>query len=90
MAYAREAETALLQHLDERGTVTMEEAIRHLRHLTFNQVFLAVDRLSREGKIYLARPTPSGYAISSNSFDPRPMERHKGENSHDTSINAVG
>lgn len=68
MAHAEKVETAVLQYLDRRGTVTMEDVIRHFRHLTFSQVFFAVDQLSRDGKIYLARQTPCGYAISSSAI----------------------
>jgi hypothetical protein len=84
MACAGNAESAVLQYVEERGTVTMEDVIRHLHHLTFNQVFYAVDQLSREGKIYLARPTSSGYAISSHVYSLRPMVSHKGESNHGT------
>ena len=57
-------ETAILHHLAKRGTITMEDAIHLFNHLTFNQVFSAVDRLSREGKIRLVIQAPYQYAIS--------------------------
>lgn len=68
MAGTEKVETAVLQYLDQQGTVTMEDVIRRFHHLPFNQVFVAVDQLSRKGKIYLARRTPCGYAISSSAI----------------------
>ncbi len=64
MTQTHEPETALLQYLDERNIVKMEDVIRHFSHLTFNQVFFAVDRLSRAGKIHLTRQKSFEYAIS--------------------------
>jgi DNA-binding transcriptional regulator PaaX len=64
MACAREAETAVLQHVNKEGTVTLEELIRALRQFTFNQVFFAVDRLSREGRIVLKRQPRFDYILS--------------------------
>lgn len=46
-------ETFLLDYLDEQGTLPMEELTRHCDRFTSNQVFFAVDHLSREGKILL-------------------------------------
>ncbi len=64
MAYTREAETAVLRHLDKQGRTTLEELMRALSRLTFNQVFCAVDRLSRAGSIVLQRQTRFDYILS--------------------------
>ena len=39
----------VLQELEQRGNCTMEELIHNLPEYSWNQVFTAVDRLSREG-----------------------------------------
>lgn len=39
----------VLQELEQRGHCTMEELIHNLHDYSWNQVFTAVDRLSREG-----------------------------------------
>jgi hypothetical protein len=52
-----EVESAICQHLEEQGSSTMEELFRSLSRFTLNQVFFAIDRLSREGKVSLRHPT---------------------------------
>ena len=41
----------VLQKLEQRGHCTMEELIHNLPDYSWNQVFTAVDRLSREGAL---------------------------------------
>lgn len=41
----------VLQELEQRGHCTMEELIHNLPDYSWNQVFTAVDRLSREGTL---------------------------------------
>jgi hypothetical protein len=59
-----EVETAILRHLDEQKSCTIEELIRALSRFTFNQVFFAIDRLSRDGRISLRHPSPFNYLVS--------------------------
>ena len=59
-----EVETAILRQLDECGSCTMEELVRALSHFTLNQVFFAIDRLSREGKVSLRHRTQFDYLVS--------------------------
>jgi hypothetical protein len=57
-------ENAICQHLEEQGSSTMEELVRSLSRFTLNQVFFAIDRLSREGKVSLRHPTRFAYLVS--------------------------
>ncbi|TLY29758.1 MAG: hypothetical protein E6K63_04030 [Nitrospirae bacterium] len=41
----------VLQELEQRGHCTMEELIHNLPDYSWNQVFTAVDRLSRDGTL---------------------------------------
>jgi hypothetical protein len=41
----------------------LEEVVLACPVLTWNQVFLGVDRLSREGKVVLTKKGPGGYAV---------------------------
>jgi hypothetical protein len=50
MVDAYEVETAILRYLAEQGSRTSEELFRSLSHFTLNQVFFAIDRLSRDGE----------------------------------------
>lgn len=59
-----EVETAIVQHLETQGSCTMEALVHSLPHFTFNQVFFTIDRLSREGKVRLRRPTRFTYMLS--------------------------
>lgn len=62
--------------LNRTETCDLEEVMRHCTNLTWNQVFLAVDRLSRCGKIRL---TPKGRGLYTatlpNRQDGRPDQR---------------
>ena len=64
MVNAYEVQAAILRHLDEQGSCTSEELFRSLSHFTLNQVFFAIDRLSREGRVSLRHPTRFDYLVS--------------------------
>lgn len=64
MAHAYAVEAAILRRLEEQGSSTMEELFRSLSRFTVNQVFFAIDRLSREGKVRLRHPTRFAYLVS--------------------------
>lgn len=64
MAGTGEVEKAILGDLARRGPCSIEEMVTHLPGYTWNQVFSAVDRLSRESKVMLQRPSRFGYHIS--------------------------
>lgn len=57
MTHAYPVDAAVLRHLEEQGSTTMEELFRSLSRFTLNQIFFAIDRLSREGKVSLRQPT---------------------------------
>ncbi len=59
-----EVETAIVQHLETQGPCTMEALVHSFPHVTFNRVFFTIDRLSREGKVRLRRPTRFTYLVS--------------------------
>jgi hypothetical protein len=62
-----EVETAILRHLDGQESCTIEELFRALSRFTFNQIFSAIDRLSRDGRVSLRHPTPFTYLVSAAS-----------------------
>ena len=59
-----EVESAICRHLEEQGSSTMKELFRSLSRFTLNQIFFAIDRLSREGKVSLRQPTRFAYLVS--------------------------
>jgi hypothetical protein len=65
-------ESAIRQELAQVGTCTLEELNERLPYYSWNQVFAAVDRLSRENKVTLQRPDSSDYILS---LAPRRSER---------------
>lgn len=64
MAGTGEVEKDILQDLERRGPCSIEEMVSHLAGYTWNQVFNAVDRLSRNAKITLQHPSRFGYQVS--------------------------
>lgn len=55
---------AIRQELARVRTCTLEELNERLPHSSWNQVFAAVDRLSRAGTVTLQRPDSSDYILS--------------------------
>jgi hypothetical protein len=41
----------------------LEEIVRDCPGLTWNQIFLEIDRLSREGDVVLSLQQPGGYSV---------------------------
>lgn len=77
-------EELITRELNRRGTCTLELLAQRLQTCTWNQVFMAVDTLSRKGAIVL-RPLPRfQYLVSlahlgSNAFRPAtPMPAAEG------------
>jgi hypothetical protein len=63
MDYSSELETAVWQFLLQHRICSMDELFRNLPSLTANQMFLTVDRLSREGKVLLHYQNRAEYVI---------------------------
>jgi hypothetical protein len=70
-----EVEAAVLRHLGQQRSCTMEELCRATSCFTLNQVFLAIDRLSRNGKISLRHPSRFTYLISAAVSNTDPLVR---------------
>jgi len=67
-------ESAIRKELTQVGACTLEELNERLPYYSWNQVFAMVDRLSREGIIFLRRPDSLNYIISlsqQQSIEPR-------------------
>jgi len=63
-----EVETAILRHLHEHESCTIEELFRALARFPRNQVIFAIDQLSWEGKLRgLRHPTRFVYVVSAGS-----------------------
>lgn len=57
-------ESAIRQVLTQAGTCTLEELHERLPYFSWNQLFAAVDQLTRDGIITLQRPGSSDYLVS--------------------------
>ena len=67
-------ESAIRKELAQVGACTLEELNERLPYYSWNQVFGVVDRLSREGTVFLRRPDSLHYIISlaqHQSIEPR-------------------
>jgi len=64
MAQVYAVELAIHQQLARVGTCTLEELNERVPYYSWNQVFSAVDRLSRAGTVTLQRPDSSDYILS--------------------------
>jgi hypothetical protein len=64
MGRAADLETAIVQELIRRGPCSFDELTRSLPTYSWNQLFLTVDRLSREGRLRLRHPGRVGVHLS--------------------------
>jgi len=64
MALHTTVENQVIGVLHRTHTCDLEEVTRQCTNLTWNQVFLAVDRLSRSGEIMLVPMGPGMYALT--------------------------
>jgi hypothetical protein len=61
---ASQIESVILHELKRLGACTIDELIRALPDYSWNQVLMAVDQLSRDGRLSLTRQGRFDYLIS--------------------------
>ena len=74
MMRAQDIDQAIIHDLTAHGTCQVDDMVERLAGFTWNQVFSAIDRLSRDGTLALQRPARFGYEISITSGRKRTME----------------
>ncbi len=74
MMRAQNVDQAILHDLTVHGTCQVEDMLERLAGFTWNQVFSAIDRLSRDGTLALQRPARFGYEISITAGRKRTLE----------------
>ena len=74
MMRAEGIDQAIVHDLMAHGTCQVEDMVQRLEGFTWNQVFSAIDRLSRDGTLALQRPARFGYEISITSGRKRTPE----------------
>jgi len=78
-AKGSDVESAILHVVAQRESCTLDELLLMLSNFTFNRVMISVDRLSREGRVTLRRPTQFSYLISHLLSEPQPHAEHSSE-----------
>ena len=78
-AKGSDVESAILHVVAQRELCTLDELQLTLSNFTFNQVLISVDRLSREGRVTLRRPTQFTYLISHLLSEPQPHAEHSSD-----------
>ncbi len=69
------AEQSLVNALGTRGTATLDELVDALPQHTWNQIFLAVDRLSRNGTLTIRHVGRLRYLLTlASSPEPRKLQ----------------
>ena len=64
MELTADIDLAIVRTLQRHGACPLEELTRRLPHYGWNQMFAAVDRLSRNGQLTLRRLLPFDYLVS--------------------------
>ncbi len=62
--YEYEIGARITQELEQHGPCTLETLAHRLPNCSWNQMFMAIDRLSREGVIILQPQAPFQYLVS--------------------------
>jgi hypothetical protein len=60
-------EEAILDKLRESGPCCLDDVVTYIPNLTWGEVFIAVDRMSRDGRLLLCQLGYSTYQISLDS-----------------------
>ena len=63
MAHVTEVEQQILEVIVRSPGCELDEIVLTCKGLSWNQVFLAIDRLSREGAVRLTRTGHNGYMV---------------------------
>lgn len=66
MPQLNETESAVILTLEEQGPCTLEVLIQLLPAFTWNQIFMAVDRLSRQGRLAIHHDARFEYVVACN------------------------
>ena len=64
MRRTQDVDQAIMQELTALGTCQVEDMVERLTGFTWNQVFAAIDRLTRDGTLALQRPARFDYEVS--------------------------
>jgi len=64
VAQREDVESAILETLERGGPCSLDELYQTLSAYSWNQVFAAVDRLTRNGRLLLRRPGRFDYWVS--------------------------
>lgn len=72
MAYAVTVESAIRDELISRGPCTFEALVQRLSQFSWNEVFAAIDQLSRDGRLVLRHTTRFDYEVSIGLTQPDP------------------
>ena len=67
-------EEALVTELQDRGACRLDDLVTQLPNYSWNEIFIAVDRMSRDGRVAIRRMASSGYEVSLSSMKPVHME----------------
>lgn len=63
MAVARDLGAIILEMVEQRSDCDLEELAAHCPQATWNQLFLALDGLSRAGQVTLRQQGPGQYKV---------------------------
>lgn len=77
MSSVASAEGTIIRELGQRGAATFDELVAALPQLSWSQIFLAVDRLSRTGTLSVRHDDGLHYVVTiSPSFEGGPPDAH--------------
>ena len=64
----RQIETAIVETLQRSGPCCLDDVVMHLTNFSWGEVFLAVDQISRDGRLLLRQLGGSTYQINRTPF----------------------
>ncbi len=62
---SKEIESTILAKVDQRGSCRLDDLVQEIPGYTWSQLFVAVDRLSKDGLLRLKHPGRFDYVVES-------------------------
>ena len=83
----RSTEEVVIDMLQRTGPCCLDDLVRYLPHLSWGQVFVAVDRMSRHGQVFLHQLGYSTYRVTlSSQLSSSPVYHLARRRAYDSSV----
>lgn len=76
-------QSAIRSELTQQGPCALEILLNRLPQFSWNEIFIVIDQLSREGQLTLRHLSPFDYEVSIGSSQPAPVNPNRRPQVHE-------